>query len=285
MGKTIEKETYVTSEKQKLEHHDKTYQPIINHLHQFFTQVISTNSPKIASLVEQHEFTKAWHQLLVEELVTRDTTQSIITLNHNILQLTYDTTKDSDFNQFYDRFTRTHALYLFKLWHQHLSFETIRYILSDLTDDKFISYLKTHHPNLTPILTRLPDQVNYNARAIQLQRAITGSHLQSSLTTYLQTSELDLLSLVQILRQADPNITNLSPITHLDRKTHIVNLERTIPLTNKNDTAHHPIITIAHLAQRNALLWPILNFAILAITTHQPRLLSPPSHMNPITCT
>ena len=207
MGKTIEKETYVTSEKQKLEHHDKTYQPIINHLHQFFTQVISTNSPMIASLVEQHEFTKAWHQLLVEELVTRDTTQSIITLNHNILQLTYDTTKDSDFNQFYDRFTRTHALYLFKLWHQHLSFETIRYILSDLTDDKFISYLKTHHPNLTPILTRLPDQVNYNARAIQLQRAITGSHLQSSLTTYLQTSELDLLSLVQILRQADPNIT------------------------------------------------------------------------------
>jgi len=208
MGKTIEKETYVTSEKQKLELHDKTYQPIINHLHQFFTQVISTNSPKIHSLVEQHEFTKAWHQLLVEELVTRDTTQSIITLNHNILQLTYDTTKDSDFNQFYDRFTRTHALYLFKLWHQHLSFETIRYILSDLTDDGFISYLQKHHPTLTMILTRLPDQVNYNARAIQLQRAITGSHLQSSLTTYLQTNlnELDLLSLVQNLRQADPNI-------------------------------------------------------------------------------
>ena len=80
-------------------------------------------------------------------------------------------------------------------------------------------------------------------------------------------------------------ITNLSPITHLDRKTHIVNLERTISLTNKNDTAHHPIITIAPLTKRNALIWPILSFAILAIITHQPRLLSPPSHINPITCT
>ena len=147
--------------------------------------MITTNSPTIASLVEQHEFTKAWHQLLVEELVTRDTTQSIITLNHTILQLTYDTTKDGDFNQFYDRFTRTHALYLFKLWHQHLSFETIRYILSDLTDDGFISYLQKHHPTLTTTLTRLPDQVNYKTRAIQLQRAITGSHLQNSLTTIL----------------------------------------------------------------------------------------------------
>ena len=45
-----------------------------------------------------------------------------------------------------------------------------------------------------------------------------------------------------------------SLITNLDRKTHIVNLERTIPLTNKNDTAHHPIIRIAPLAKRNVLI-------------------------------
>jgi len=37
MGKTIEKETYITSEKQKLEQHEKNYQTTINQLHQFFT--------------------------------------------------------------------------------------------------------------------------------------------------------------------------------------------------------------------------------------------------------
>ena len=89
----------------------------------------------------------------------------------------------------------------------------------------------------------------------------------------------------RLIQSTHPLITNLAPITHLDRKTHIVNLERTIPLTNKNDTAHHPNITIAPLAKRNALIWPTLNFAILAITPTHHRLFSPPSHMNPITCT
>jgi hypothetical protein len=78
LGQEIAKNNYVTAQKQRHEQHDKTYEPIINQLHLFFTLVIQTDSPQIATYMHNHQFTKAWHHLLVEELVTNDTSQSIV---------------------------------------------------------------------------------------------------------------------------------------------------------------------------------------------------------------
>ena len=89
----------------------------------------------------------------------------------------------------------------------HHGYETILYTMSQFDDTDALTYI---NKNLSPDkqIQRIPDQVNYKQRFIQLRRAITGSHLQQTLQNYLATSQdHNLNGLVHDLKQVDKNCT------------------------------------------------------------------------------
>ena len=207
IGEEVTSINFVQQQKKDIEDKQQTYKTSIPILNKFFTEIIKTNSPAIKECVDNHEFSKAWHTLLMEQLITNDTNMTIISLNQNILNLTYDINLDNDFDIFYNRFTVTHALYLFKLWHEKVTYETIHYTISQFDDYDALSYINKNLSQEKQI-QRIPDQVNYEQRFIQLRRAITGSHLQQTLQNYLATSQNHTLNgLVHDLKQIDKNCT------------------------------------------------------------------------------
>ena len=207
LGEEVNSINFIQQRKKEIEDKQHTYKSAIQILNKFFTEIIITNSPAIKECVENHEFSKAWHNLLTEQLVTNDTDMTIISLNQNILNLTFDTNQDNDFDIFYNRFTVTHALYLFKLWHETVTYETILYIISQFNDEDGLEYVNKNLSQEKQI-QRIPDQVNYEQRFIQLRRAITGSHLQQTLQNYLSTSQIHHLNgLVNDLKQVDKTCT------------------------------------------------------------------------------
>ena len=207
IGEEVTSINFVQQQKKDIENKQQTYKSSIPILNKFFTEIIKTNSPAIKECVDNHEFSKAWHTLLMEQLITNDTNMTIISLNQNILNLAYDINLDNDFDIFYNRFTVTHALYLFKLWHEKVTYETIHYTISKFDDKDALLYINKNLSQDKQI-QRMPDQVNYEQRFIQLRRAITGSHLQQTLQNYLATSQNHTLNgLVHDLRQVDKNCT------------------------------------------------------------------------------
>jgi hypothetical protein len=99
-----------------------------------------------------------------------------------MLDLSYDTSIDTNYPSFMDRFIHTHALYLFVQWHTHFTIDELKLIVSGTEHDfqtKHATIIATHH------LT-LPSIVSDEHKFMLLQRGLFGSHLHDSLNSYNQ---------------------------------------------------------------------------------------------------
>jgi hypothetical protein len=99
-----------------------------------------------------------------------------------MIDLSYDTTIDTNYTSLMDRFIHTHALYLFVQWHTHFTIDELKLIVAGSDQDfqtKHSTIINEHGLTLPSIVC---DQHKY----MLLQRALMGSHLHSSLNTYNQ---------------------------------------------------------------------------------------------------
>ena len=141
----------------------------ILNLRKFFGTIVSYLPPSVSPLVENHEFTKAWNAVLKYNLVDLDTTFLTITLQKKILNLQYEPSIDSNFLTFCDRSNMTHSLHLFHQWYSYFSFDSIRRIVDDMTDEEFITEFSS---TITEYNLTLPELANTKNRIIQLKNAV-----------------------------------------------------------------------------------------------------------------
>ena len=99
-----------------------------------------------------------------------------------MLDLSYDITLDANYPAFMDRFTHTHALYLFVQWHKHFTIDELKLIIAG-TENEF----KTKHADsIAAHDLTLPSLVSDEHKFWVLQRALYGSHLQPSFNSFDQ---------------------------------------------------------------------------------------------------
>ena len=193
--------TRIEDKRKSLMKQSQDHTDAIQNLRKFFGTIVSYLPPSVNPLVENHEFTKAWNAVLKYNLVDLDTTFLTITLQKKILNLQYDPSIDSNFLTFCDRFNMTHSLHLFHQWYAYLSFDSIRRIVDDMTDEEFITEFSstiTQH-NLT-----LPELANTKNKILQLKNAVVKTHLSETLRTTLQiNSNGSFQQLKEHLYQAD----------------------------------------------------------------------------------
>ena len=112
------------------------HQLAINALNHLFTTVLGDIPTDVRQLVDNRQYAKAYNLYLHFHLVVKDRSHVIIKLERNMLDLSYDTTLDSCYAAFMDRFTYTHALYLFLQWHTYFTIEELKLIIA-CTEQEF----------------------------------------------------------------------------------------------------------------------------------------------------
>jgi len=127
------------------------HQRAINALNHLFTTVLGDIPTDVRQLVDNRQYTKAYNLYLHFHLVVKDRSHVIIKLERNMLDLSYDTTLDTSYAAFMDRFTYTHALYLFVQWHTHFTIDDLKLIIAGTEREfstKHAAIIATHDLSL-----------------------------------------------------------------------------------------------------------------------------------------
>ena len=148
------------------------HQLAITTLNNLFSLILGDIPTEVSQLVENRQYAKVYNKYLHFHLVVKDRFHVIIKLERNMLDLSYDIAIDTNYPSFMDRFTHTHALYLFVQWHKHFTIDELKLIIAG-TENEF----KTKHATIiaTHDLT-LPSIVSDEHKFWVLQRALYGSH-------------------------------------------------------------------------------------------------------------
>ncbi len=171
----------------------------------FFTQIITNYPPEITTLVDNREFATAWNRILVYNLEIIDSDNIQLSLQRSILNLEFDINIDKTFLGYYERHLITHALLLFKRWHNYITYDECKNIVDTMTDAQFANKYATfidHHS------LALPDLCTENNRLQILKAAFKGTHLQETLSTFDQLHSNPHLQTVSDLKSALSNKDN-----------------------------------------------------------------------------
>ena len=177
----------------------------------FFTQIITNYPPEISTLVDNREFAKAWNRILVYNLEVIDSDNIQLSLQRSILNLEFDINIDKTFLGYYERHLITHALLLFKRWHNYLTYDECKNIVDTMTDPQFTQKYATFISNHS---LSLPDLCTENNRLQILKAAFKGTHLQETLSTFDQLQPNPYLQTVSELKTALSNKDNCTDIKY-----------------------------------------------------------------------
>ena len=171
----------------------------------FFTQIVTNYPPEITTLVDNREFANAWNKILVYNLEIIDSDNIELSLQSSILNLEFDINIDKTFLGYYERHLITHALLLFKRWHNYITYDECKNIVDVMTDpqfaQKYATFISLHS-------LALPDLCTENSRLQILKAAFKGTHLQETLSTFDQLQPNPHLQTVSDLKTALSNKDN-----------------------------------------------------------------------------
>jgi len=209
IGQTEALETYIANCNTREATASTRYEKQIKNLMLLFNTIIGSVSSQIMVLVNNHEFASAWTSLIHHWVVARDDTYVILQLELNLLTCTYNTTKHSDFMEYYNSLHTHYSLLLYKLWHQHFSFEQIKEMVDVMTD---IGISTQHQAIMEEKNLSIPPIISEQRRMIQLLAGVKGSHLHDAQQLFQilnpQLSDTRMVDLKRTLIKADSEMAH-----------------------------------------------------------------------------
>jgi hypothetical protein len=177
----------IAAEKAKLLRKESDQAENIRLMKEFFTHIVTNYPAEITPLVENREFTSAWNKILIYNLEFIDSDNIQLELQRSILNLEFNTHLDTNFYGYYERHVTTHALFLFKRYHELFSYDECRTIVDTMTDAEFKII---HATIIADNQLVLPDICTEDHRIQVLKAAFKGTHLHDSLQIFNQITQL-----------------------------------------------------------------------------------------------
>jgi hypothetical protein len=187
IGRLQDLDKDIAAEKAKLLRKESDQAENIRLMKEFFTHIVTNYPAEITPLVENREFTSAWNKILIYNLEFIDSDNIQLELQRSILNLEFNTHLDTNFYGYYERHVTTHALFLFKRYHELFSYDECRTIVDTMTDAEFKII---HATIIADNQLVLPDICTEDHRIQVLKAAFKGTHLHDSLQIFNQITQL-----------------------------------------------------------------------------------------------